>query len=104
MQPLIFPFLRSTFEEGRLIKEREYYSVLSALQEVFEIIFQAPHATPHVSREARSIWAASTVSTNFHEFVINSSQSLERIASYRIETHGFLQNSLDTADLFRAHH
>ena len=104
MQPLIFPFLRSPFEEGRLIKEREYYSVLSALQEVFENIFSSPFCVPRISREARSIGAASTVSTNFHEFVINSSQSLERIASYRIETHGFLQNSLDTADLFRAPH
>jgi len=56
------------------MKEREYYSVLFALQEVFEIIFQAPHATPHVSREARSIGLERRVSTNFHEFVINLSQ------------------------------
>jgi hypothetical protein len=46
MQPLIFPFLRSTFEEGRLIKEREYYSVLFALQEVFKNIFSSPYCTP----------------------------------------------------------
>ena len=46
MQPLIFPFLRSPFEEGRLIKEREYYSVLSALQEVFENIFSSPFRAP----------------------------------------------------------
>ena len=46
MQPLIFPFLRSTFGEGRLIKEREYYSVLSALQEVFENIFSSPFCAP----------------------------------------------------------
>ena len=104
MQPLILPFSRPTFEEGRPNKVREYYSVLSALQEVFENIFQASFALPLISREARSIGAASTVSTNFHEFVINSSQSLERIASYRIETHGFLPNSLDTADLFQARH
>ena len=104
MQPLIFPFLRPPCVEGRLFKEREYYSVLFALQEVFEIIFPSPFALPRISRKARSIGAARTVSTNFHEFVIDLSQSLERIASYRIETHGFLQNSHDTADLFRARH
>jgi len=54
MQPLIFPFLRSPFEEGRLIKEREYYSVLSALQEVFENIFQDLFA-PLASRERREV-------------------------------------------------
>jgi len=55
MQPLIFPFLKPAFEEGQPIKEREYYSVLFALQEVFEIIFPSPFCTPLGSRERREV-------------------------------------------------
>ena len=69
-----------------------------------KIIFSKPRCLPRFSREARSIGRARSVSTTFHKFATTRSQSHVRIASYRIETHGFLRNSRDTADLFRALH
>ena len=86
---------------GRLYAEREWYRVLSALQEVFEFISRSLARLLRFSREA---YVARSVSTTFHKVVTARSRSHERIASCHIETHGFLRNSRDAVDLFQARH